>query len=98
MLLVSFSFGVIVSGYRYLKSRNPVWAFFTGVFLGLMHATKETSILVIGAMILALYLTMTLRNRENQKPIVENDLAAYWRIGYSCLVNDNVRQSYTVHI
>jgi len=35
----------------------------------LMHATKETSIFVIGAMILALYLTVTLRNRQNQKPI-----------------------------
>jgi len=69
MLLVSFSFGVFVSGYRYVKSRNPAWAFFAGVFLGLMFATKETSILVIGAMILAMYLTVTLRNRQNQKPI-----------------------------
>ncbi len=68
MLLVSFSFGVIISGYRYVKSKNPVWAFFAGVLLGLMHATKETSILVFGAMILALYLTGTLHNRQKHKP------------------------------
>jgi uncharacterized protein (TIGR03663 family) len=68
MLLVSFSFGVFVSGYRYVKSKNPVWAFSTGVFFGLMHATKETSILVIGAMIFALYLTGILHNRQNKKP------------------------------
>ncbi len=68
MLLVSFSFGVIVSGYRYVKSRNPVWAFFTGVFLGLMHATKETCIIAFGAMLLALFLTGTLQNRQKGKP------------------------------
>ena len=68
MLLVSFSFGVIVSGYRYVKRKNPVWAFFAGVFLGLMHATKETSILVFAAMILALYITGTLDNRQKHRP------------------------------
>jgi uncharacterized protein (TIGR03663 family) len=68
MLLVFFSFGVLISGYRYLKSKNPKWAFATGVFLGLMFATKETSILVLGAVILALYLTVILDNRYKKKP------------------------------
>jgi len=67
MLLVSFSFGVIVSGYRYVKSRNTVWAFFAGLFLGLMHATKETSIIAIGAMLMALILAGTLQNRQKGK-------------------------------
>jgi uncharacterized protein (TIGR03663 family) len=64
MLLVSFSFGVIVAGYRYVKSRNPLWAIFAGVFLGLMHATKETSVIAIGAMILALCLTVAIQGRQ----------------------------------
>jgi len=68
MLLVSFSCGVFVSAYRYIKRKNPVWAFSTGLFLGLMHATKETGIIVFGAMLLALYLTGILHNRQNEKP------------------------------
>jgi len=50
ILLVCFSFGAIVSGYRYFKSKNFVWAALTGLFLGLMHATKETCIIVYGVM------------------------------------------------
>ncbi len=67
MLLVSFAFGTIVAGYRYIKSRNPLWAIGAGAFLGLMHATKETSIIAIGAMILALYLVAALQKRQNSK-------------------------------
>jgi len=51
ILLVSFSFGVIVCGYRYVQSRNIFWAILTGVFLGLMHATKETCIIAFGSML-----------------------------------------------
>ncbi len=68
MLLVSFSFGTIVSGYRYVKSRNPLWAVFAGIFLGLMHATKESCIIAFGAILLALFLTGTLQNRQKGKP------------------------------
>lgn len=57
MLLVCFTFGAIVSGYRYTQSMNIAWALLTGVFLGLMHATKETCIIVFGSMFLAVLLT-----------------------------------------
>ncbi len=56
ILLVCFSFGAIVSGYRYLKSKKILWAVSTGLFIGLMHATKETCIIVYGAMGLAFIL------------------------------------------
>jgi uncharacterized protein (TIGR03663 family) len=69
MLLVTFSLGVIISGYRYAMSKNPGWAFASGVFLGLMHATKETSILVVGAMIMALCITGILHHRQKQASI-----------------------------
>jgi uncharacterized protein (TIGR03663 family) len=57
MLLVCFTFGAIVSGYRYTRSKNIAWALLTGAFLGLMHATKETCIIAFGSMFLAVLLT-----------------------------------------
>jgi len=62
MLLVCFTFGAIVSGYRYTQSKNIVWALLTGAFLGLTHATKETCIIVFGSMFLAVLITF-LTNR-----------------------------------
>lgn len=65
ILLVFFSFGVIVSGYRYFKSKKILWAAFAGLFIGLMHATKETCIIVYGAMGLALLLVWLLWYRKS---------------------------------
>jgi uncharacterized protein (TIGR03663 family) len=66
MLLVCFTFGAIVSGYRYTRSRNIAWALLTGALLGLMHATKETCIIAFGAMFLAVLLTyMTGRQKSS---------------------------------
>jgi uncharacterized protein (TIGR03663 family) len=64
MLLVCFTFGVIACGYRYTQNRNFSWAIATGIFLGLMHATKETCIVAWGAMALALTLA---RQRKEGK-------------------------------
>jgi uncharacterized protein (TIGR03663 family) len=58
MLLVCFTFGAIVSGYRYTQSKKIAWALLTGAFLGLMHATKETCIIAFGAIFLAFLLTL----------------------------------------
>ncbi|UCG57457.1 MAG: TIGR03663 family protein [Phycisphaerales bacterium] len=55
-LLVCFTFGVIVTGYRYAQGRNVLWILLTGVFLGLMHASKETCVVAVGSMALALLL------------------------------------------
>jgi uncharacterized protein (TIGR03663 family) len=64
MLLVCFTFGVIVSAYRYTQSQKFGWALASGVFLGLMHATKETCIIAWGAMFFALVLTVALKRKE----------------------------------
>ncbi len=56
-LLVCFTFGVIVCGYRYLRTQALPWALATGVFVGLMHATKETCIIALCSMGLALVLS-----------------------------------------
>ena len=68
VLLVCFTFGAIASGYRYTRSRNIAWAVLTGMFLGLMHATKETCMIAFGSMILALLLTMTIQSRNSKAP------------------------------
>jgi uncharacterized protein (TIGR03663 family) len=65
MLLVCFTLGAIVSGYRYTQSRNIGWALSTGVFLGLMHATKETCVIAFAAMLLALLLVLHMRRRQD---------------------------------
>jgi len=65
MLLVCFTFGAIVSGYRYTQSKNIAWALLTGAFLGLTHATKETCIIVFGAVLLAVLLTFMTAGPKN---------------------------------
>jgi uncharacterized protein (TIGR03663 family) len=55
-LLVCFTFGVIVCGYRYAKSKKLVWALLTGFFAGLCYATKETCVIAFGSMLAALLL------------------------------------------
>ena len=64
MLLVCFAFGAIVSGYRYTQNKNIIWAILTGAFLGLTHSTKETCIIVFGAMFLAVLLTVVTDRRK----------------------------------
>jgi uncharacterized protein (TIGR03663 family) len=57
MLLVSFTFGAIASGWRYWRHPRVGWAVATGLCLGLMHATKETCVIIYAAMAMALILT-----------------------------------------
>ena len=60
MLLVCFTFGLIVCGYRYTKNRKITWMIAAGVFAGLMHATKETCVIAFASMFLAaLFVFMT---------------------------------------
>ncbi|NLZ07307.1 MAG: TIGR03663 family protein [Phycisphaerae bacterium] len=64
MLLVCFTFGLIVSGYRYARTRSLVWIVAAGVFAGLMHATKETCVIAFGCMGLAEAVLVLLRIRR----------------------------------
>ncbi len=69
MLLVCFTFGAIACGFRYWKSKRLIWVIFLGVFLGLMHATKETFVLQLGAMLLAILLMLLNDHRLNLKTL-----------------------------
>lgn len=68
MLLVFFSFGIIVSGWRYSRGKSVKWALLIGVFIGLCHATKETSVIVFISMLLALLLTVLMEQKRTDAP------------------------------
>ncbi|MGA2094640.1 MAG: glycosyltransferase family 39 protein, partial [Sedimentisphaerales bacterium] len=63
MLLVFFTFAVVICGYRYVCSRNWVWALLTGVFAGLCCVTKETWVIAFGSMVFALVIMMLARRQ-----------------------------------
>ena len=72
MLLVCFSFGIIVCGWRYARSKKIIWAILVGVFIGLCHATKETCIIVFASMLLALLFSLSMqRSREGSPGVPE---------------------------
>ncbi len=57
-LLVCFTLLVIAAGWRYVQSRRIGWVLLAGVGVGLMHATKETCVIVWGALVGALVVTL----------------------------------------
>lgn len=62
-LLVCFTFGLIVSCYRYTKRRNIMWMLSAGLFFGLMHATKETCLIAYASIFLAVILTIIVQRK-----------------------------------
>ena len=63
-LLVTFSFGALVSIGRYLQAPRLAWAAGAGASIGLMYATKETWVIACGSMAVALGLTVALARRR----------------------------------
>ena len=55
-LLVCFSLGLMVCGWRYAVRPRVIWAGGAGAFLGLMHATKETFVISVASMVIAWFL------------------------------------------
>jgi len=68
MLLAFFTLLTLAAGWRYLRSGRVGWAALTGAGLGLMFATKETSVLAIGAMGIALAVTVAVEPRWPATP------------------------------
>lgn len=65
ILLVFLSLGFIASSYRYLQKPSGFWALSAGSFLGFMHATKETCIISIFAMIISLVIIQQLGKNKS---------------------------------
>ncbi len=64
MLLVFFTFALILAGYRYIKGRKLIWALLTGLFAGLCYVTKETCVIAFGSMLFALLIISLIRHRR----------------------------------
>jgi len=58
MVLVFFTFLVIAAGWRYVQTRRLGWALLAGAGIGLLHATKETCVIALGCMLVALVVTV----------------------------------------
>lgn len=69
MLLVVFTFALIVCGWRYVRTRSPAWAILAGLSMGLMHATKETDVIAWFAMVIALAGTLAWGRWIDRKPV-----------------------------
>ena len=63
-LLVFFSYAAIISALRFIWDRKVYWLVLTGIFTGLMHATKETCLISYGAVILTLLLFIVTRSGQ----------------------------------
>lgn len=83
MLMVCFTFGAIISGYRYFLVKKIGWAGATGVFLGLMHATKETCIIAYGSMLLAIILTRFYPYRKKSY-VLKREIVRPWHLIVTC--------------
>jgi uncharacterized protein (TIGR03663 family) len=71
MLLVFFTFLVIAAGWRYVQTRRLGWALLAGAGIGLMHATKETCVIALGCMLVALAATQLWSRRRGSRPSPE---------------------------
>ena len=65
-LLVFFTLALLLCGWRYLRRPGLGWALAAGVCTGLMHATKETSIIAWAAIAAALVATILWRKRSGE--------------------------------
>jgi len=68
-LLVSFTLLLLAAGWRYWRTRRVGWAVLAGAALGLMHATKETCALALGAMLAAAALSLAWAGWVERKPL-----------------------------
>jgi len=101
ILLVCFTFGAIVAGLHLLQTHRLKWAILTGLFLGLMHATKETWIIALGA--IAGALLFRLWQQRTQTGSWWTPLTAFpkkqglWLIGVALLVSALFYSSFLTH-
>ncbi len=57
-ILAFFLVGFVAAGWRYLRTRSPAWAAAAGFAAGMMFATKETSVILFGALATAAVLDL----------------------------------------
>ncbi len=79
-LLVVFLAALIGAGWRYAHKRSLLWALAAGISAGLMIATKETSLILIGAMAAAFGALSLLEGvRTRRRGVITRGEAWVWR-------------------
>ncbi len=73
-LLVFFTAMTFAAAWRYIVTPKAVWAVLAGAGLGLMHATKETSLILIACMAMALALTWGMARVRDRQPLLQGRL------------------------
>ena len=86
MLLVFFTFGVIVSAWRYVRTERVAWLLAAGAFAGLMAATKETWVVAAAALAAALVAAMVWRRLADRQAAPLRPLLGGWRMVDALLV------------
>jgi len=84
MLLVFFTLAAMVFGWRYSRSRKLLWIILLGIALGLMHATKETSIIAFGCMLLALLVTRLITSGDSAT-FQQRAIIKFWHLPVALL-------------
>ena len=80
MLLVFFTFGAIGFGWRYTRSRKLPWALASGACLGLMHASKETSVIAYFAMAGGIVLMLAWTRLVDRRTIRVTEYFHHWHL------------------
>ena len=65
ILLVLFTFGFIISLFAFLIYRKNLWLIISGICLGMMHATKETFLLSVVILFIAIYIEQSFWRRNH---------------------------------
>ncbi|MCX5672549.1 MAG: TIGR03663 family protein [Planctomycetota bacterium] len=86
MLLVFFTFGVMASAWRYVRTRRVAWLLAAGAFVGLMAATKETWVFAAAAMAAALVAVILWRRRADRQAAPLRPYLGGWRLVDAFLV------------
>jgi uncharacterized protein (TIGR03663 family) len=85
MLLVFFTLLVLAAGWRYSRTRHPGWAVLGGAGLGLMHATKETFVLAVAAMVAGAGMTAVWNRWREQGPSLAQAFKAFWNFKHAMI-------------
>ena len=99
-LLVVFTFLLLVAGWRYARSGRWGWLLLAGAALGLIHATKETCIIALGCLAVALAVTLLIerpgRDGDNRRPM--RWWAVLAAVGVAALVSTAFYAAFGTHL
>jgi len=68
-LLVFFVFGFLIACWRYIRNPSFIWALAAGFFAGMMYTTKETCLILFGAVAAAVLFCLLFQNKDQGKKL-----------------------------